>query len=89
MFGLTETCAVVFQSRPDDNEFQVTSTVGHLGDHLEAKVVDENNRIVPFGSPGELCIRGYCNMLGYWGDEEKTKEMIGRDGWLKTGYVAF
>lgn len=87
MYGLTETTAVVFQSRPNDDKYKSLHTVGHLGDHLEAKVIDENGKIVPLNTPGELCIRGYCNMLGYWGDEEKTKEIFGNDQWLKTGYV--
>ena len=43
--------------------------------------------MVPFGTPGELCIRGYCNMQDYWEDEEKTNEMLSKDGWLKTGFV--
>nr|CAD7197878.1 unnamed protein product [Timema douglasi] len=41
--------------------------------------------MVPMGSPGELWARGYIVMLGYWGDEAKTRETITADGWLKTG----
>lgn len=52
---------------------------------MEAKVVDENNVIVPFDTPGELYVRGYCTGLGYWKEEEKTKELIGKDRWLRTG----
>ena len=40
---------------------------------------------VPFGKPGELWIRAYSTMLGYWGDEENTKKTLTKDGWLKTG----
>ena len=54
---------------------------------LQAKVVDSEGRIVPSGTPGELWLRGFGQMLGYWDDEEKTKEMIRPDRWLKTGYV--
>ncbi|KAF7264300.1 hypothetical protein GWI33_000341, partial [Rhynchophorus ferrugineus] len=85
VFGLTETTAVVFQSLYDDEEYEATSTVGYLGDHLEAKLIDEEGQSVPLGSPGELCIRGYCTTLGYYEDEQKTKELIGADKWLKTG----
>jgi fatty-acyl-CoA synthase len=52
---------------------------------LQAKVVDATGKMVPFGTPGELLIRGYLNMLGYWGEDDKTKEMIGPDRWVKTG----
>lgn len=53
----------------------------------QVKVADENGRVVPIGTPGELCTRGYLNFLGYWGDPEKTAEMMGSDRWLKSGYV--
>lgn len=85
VYGLTETTAVVFQTLPNDDEYQSTSTVGCVGDHLEAKIIDLEGNIVPRGTQGELCIRGYCNTLGYWQDEEKTKELVGPDRWLKTG----
>ena len=59
----------------------------YLQEHVEAKVINDKGEMVPFGTPGELCIRGYCNMQGYWEDEEKTNEMLSKDGWLKTGFV--
>jgi long-subunit acyl-CoA synthetase (AMP-forming) len=43
--------------------------------------------MVPMGTPGELWVRGYNVMLGYWNDEDKTRQFIGPDGWAKTGYV--
>jgi medium-chain acyl-CoA ligase, mitochondrial len=49
--------------------------------HTEAKIVDENGNTVPFGTPGELCLRGYCTMLGYYDDDKKTKEIIDADRW--------
>ncbi|XP_066257129.1 medium-chain acyl-CoA ligase ACSF2, mitochondrial-like [Euwallacea similis] len=85
VYGLTEVTAVAFQSLYDDNEHQSTSTVGYVGDHLEVKVIDAEGRIVPRGTPGELCIRGYSTTLGYWKDEEKTKALVGADKWLRTG----
>ncbi|EDX03815.1 medium-chain acyl-CoA ligase ACSF2, mitochondrial [Drosophila simulans] len=85
VYGLTETTAVIFQSLPGDSSDVVLNSVGHLTDHIEAKVVDAEGRCVPFGQPGELCVRGYTTMLGYHGDEEKTKETIGNDRWLRTG----
>jgi Acyl-CoA synthetases (AMP-forming)/AMP-acid ligases II len=41
--------------------------------------------MVPFGTPGELWVRGYLNMLGYWDEDDKTKEILGPDRWMKTG----
>lgn len=85
IFGLTETTASAFQTLPGDSLEQVLNTVGHLQDHVEAKVIDANGNTVPFGQPGELCVRGYLTMLGYHGDEAKTKECLSADKWFKTG----
>ena len=50
-----------------------------------SQVVDEDGEMVPFGSPGELVVRGYNTMIGYWNDPEKTRQTLSEDGWLKTG----
>lgn len=49
-------------------------------------MVNEQGEIVPVNTPGELYTRGYSTMLMYWNDEEKTKETITQDRWLRTGY---
>jgi fatty-acyl-CoA synthase len=51
----------------------------------KAKVVDDDGLILPVGEKGELCIRGYGVMRGYWDDEEQTSRVIGPDRWYKTG----
>ncbi|KAH8411952.1 hypothetical protein KR222_003560, partial [Zaprionus bogoriensis] len=85
VYGLTETTAVVFQSVPGDQDDRVLDYVGYLTDCTEVKVIDAQGCLVPFGQPGELCVRGYLNMLGYHKDEAKTKEVLGDDNWLHTG----
>lgn len=85
VYGLTETTAVIFESMPGDDEQKSLETVGYIMDHVEAKVVDANENMVPFGCSGELMVRGYMNITGYWDDPKKTDELIGDDGWLKTG----
>lgn len=52
---------------------------------LFEKVVDENGKAVPFGTPGELWTRGYMNMIEYYNDEEATRKSVTKDGWFKTG----
>ncbi|XP_069678185.1 medium-chain acyl-CoA ligase ACSF2, mitochondrial-like [Periplaneta americana] len=84
LYGMTE-IAIAIIGQDGDNLHQMTATVGRVTDHLEVKVVDEDGRIVPMGSRGELWVRGYSVTLGYWGDEKNTKEFIGPDGWAKTG----
>ncbi|CAG2061146.1 unnamed protein product, partial [Timema podura] len=58
-------------------------------DYLEVKVVDTDGKVVPMETPGELMVRGYNIMLGYWGDEEKTAEVMGADRWFRTGVVVY
>lgn len=41
--------------------------------------------MLPLGEMGEIMIRGYCVMLGYWADQDKTNECITESGWYKTG----
>jgi fatty-acyl-CoA synthase len=84
-YGMTETSPVSFQSATSDPLERRVSTVGRIMPHVEAKIVDEHGRIVPRGSPGELCTRGYSVMLGYWDDEAKTAEAIDAAGWMHTG----
>ena len=86
-YGMTETSPVSFQSFVDDPVEKRVTTVGRIHPHLEAKVVDVEGAIVPVGEPGELCIRGYSVMRGYWGDEERTRESIA-GGWMHSGDLA-
>jgi fatty-acyl-CoA synthase len=57
--------------------------------HVEIKVTDpDTGRVVPRGTPGELCTRGYSVMLGYWDDEEQTRAVIDAARWMHTGDLA-
>lgn len=87
-YGMTETSPVSFQSGTDDPLERRVSTVGRVQPHCEVKIVDSEGRIVPRGTPGELCTRGYSVMLGYWNDEAKTSEAIDKAGWMHTGDLA-
>jgi fatty-acyl-CoA synthase len=87
-YGMTETSPVSFASATDDPIERRVSTVGRILPHVEAKVVDVEGRIVPRGTPGELLTRGYCVMLGYWNDEERTREAIDPARWMHTGDLA-
>ena len=87
-YGMTETSPVSFQSSVDDPVELRVKTIGRVHPHLEVKIVDGQGRIVPRGEKGELLTRGYSVMLGYWGDEERTREAIDAARWMHTGDLA-
>ena len=87
-YGMTETSPVSFQSSTTDPLERRVSTVGRIQPHLEVKIIDRDGRIVPTGTAGELLTRGYSVMLGYWNDEERTREAIDAARWMHTGDLA-
>jgi len=88
-YGMTETSPVSFQTRIGDPLELRVSTVGRVHPHVEAKVVDPlSGSLLPRGTPGELCVRGYLVMQKYWRNPEATKQAIDEDGWMHTGDLA-
>lgn len=88
-YGMTETSPVSMQTRTDDSLERRVATVGRPGPHIEVKIVDPGTgEVVPRGTAGEFCTRGYSVMLGYWDQLEKTSEAIDVDGWMHTGDLA-
>ena len=88
-YGMTETSPVSFQTRTDAPLDKRVSTVGQIHPHVEVKVIDPaTNAVVPIGTPGELCTRGYSVMLGYWNNEEATRKSIDAARWMHTGDLA-
>jgi fatty-acyl-CoA synthase len=87
-YGMTETSPVSFQTSIEDPLERQVSTVGRVHPHVEVKIIDSDGRIVPRGTPGELCTRGYSVMQGYWDDAERTAQAIDRAGWMHTGDLA-
>lgn len=88
-YGMTETSPVSTQSRTDDPLEKRVTTVGQVHPHVEIKVVDPTTgRVMPRGTPGELCTRGYSVMLGYWNDPHATRGAIDDGRWMHTGDLA-
>jgi fatty-acyl-CoA synthase len=88
-YGMTETSPVSTQSSWDDPLDRRVSTVGRVHPHVEIKIVDPaSGATVPRGVAGELCTRGYSVMLGYWGNDDATREAIDTGGWMHTGDLA-
>jgi len=88
-YGMTETSPVSTQTAIDDPLEKRVGSVGKVHPHLEVKIIDPaTGEIVPRGTPGELCTRGYSVMLGYWNNEEATRQAIDAARWMHTGDLA-
>ena len=85
-YGMTETSPVSFMTHAKDPVNKKTQTVGKIMKHLEAKVVDSSGNIVDTEQKGELMVKGYSVMLGYYNDRHNTQKVL-VDEWMKTGDV--
>ncbi|MDB5798148.1 MAG: AMP-dependent synthetase and ligase [Paucimonas sp.] len=89
VYGMTETSPISLQSFPDDTLAEKQDSVGRPLDHTQVRVIDPVTREPKRpGEIGELQVRGYLVMLGYWQKPEATRNTIGADGWLSSGDLA-
>jgi acyl-CoA synthetase (AMP-forming)/AMP-acid ligase II len=86
-YGLTESTGVVSVCDPNDDAQTIATTSGRAIPGTEVRCVDPDGKEVPRGQPGEIWVRGYNVMRGYWDSEEQTREAIDAEGWLHTGDV--
>jgi acyl-CoA synthetase (AMP-forming)/AMP-acid ligase II len=87
-YGLTESTGVVSICRPEDEPETIASTSGRAIEGVELICANPNTgEEVPRGSEGEVWLRGYNVMQGYFDMPEATAEAITADGWLKTGDI--
>ena len=85
-YGLTETSPVVAQTTAGDSLEKRVATVGRPLPGVEIKVADpETGADRPAGMVGEVLVRGYVIMKGYYNLPEATAETIDPQGWLHTG----
>jgi len=87
--GMTETSPVSTQTAPNDPLEKRVETIGRPHPHVEIKIIDPTTgAIVPRGTPGEQCTRGYLVMRGYWEDDKATAKAIDASGWMHSGDLA-
>jgi HIP---CoA ligase len=86
-YGLTESTGIATMCRHTDDPDTIAHTAGRAIPGVEVAVVDEKGHAVAPGSPGEVVVRGYNVMAGYFGDPGATAAAIDDEGWLHTGDV--
>jgi acyl-CoA synthetase (AMP-forming)/AMP-acid ligase II len=86
-YGLTETCGTVTMCDESDDAETVATTSGRPIPGIEVRCIGPDGAEQPRGEPGEVVVRGYNVMRGYFEDEAETRAAIDRDGWLHTGDV--
>jgi acyl-CoA synthetase (AMP-forming)/AMP-acid ligase II len=85
-YGLTENHPIITLSDPTDPLDLQVATCGIPLPHMEVDIVRPGSQErVSIGAEGELRTRGWSTMSGYWGDPAATREVLGEDGWLRTG----
>jgi fatty-acyl-CoA synthase len=88
-YGMTETSPISTLSARDDDLERRVSTVGRVIPHVEVCVREPGTQaVVPCGTAGELCTRGYSVMRGYWQDDRATRNSIDAGGWMHSGDLA-
>jgi acyl-CoA synthetase (AMP-forming)/AMP-acid ligase II len=86
-YGLTETIGLVTMCQVGDPPEVVSSTSGRAIPGMEVQTVAADGSTCPPGEPGEVLVRGYAVMEGYFENPDATAEAIDADGWLHTGDV--
>ncbi|MDQ6838969.1 MAG: AMP-binding protein [Actinomycetota bacterium] len=89
VYGQTELSPVVTQSAPGDSMEDKAYTVGRPLPDVDVKIVDAvDGSVVGIGVGGEICARGYQQMIGYFDDPQATDRTVDGDGWVHTGDLA-
>ena len=94
-YGQTETTSTVAVLGPDDHvldsdlKLARIRSVGQVLDDVEVRIVDPEGNVMGVGEPGEVQLRTYRAMDGYWGAEEKTRVTIDDEGWVHTGDLGY
>jgi acyl-CoA synthetase (AMP-forming)/AMP-acid ligase II len=86
-YGMPESCGTATVGDPDADSETLARPAGTAGAGTEVGVADAEGRPLPPEQSGEVLVRGYNVMRGYFDDPDATAAAIDADGWLHTGDV--
>ncbi|MBU1099401.1 MAG: AMP-binding protein [Bacteroidetes bacterium] len=84
-YGLSEASPIISANVPSTHKL---GSSGKIVSNLEVKICDDDGNELPIGVKGEIVCKGENVMVGYWKNEEATKESL-KDGWLYTGDMGY
>uniref|UniRef100_A0A182T593 AMP-dependent synthetase/ligase domain-containing protein n=1 Tax=Anopheles maculatus TaxID=74869 RepID=A0A182T593_9DIPT len=86
-YGMSESCLISLT----DGESYKDDCVGTLQARAAARIVDDQTgqRGLPPGEPGEILLRVMIPFSGYYGNEAATTDIMGSDGWIRTGDIGY
>ena len=87
-YGLTE-CPVVSITTAGDDIALIANTAGKAIENTEIAILDDNREALPANAVGDIMVKGYNVMQGYFNNPEATAESIDADGWLDTGDIGW
>jgi len=92
-YGMTELSPVATMLGPDDHDLargnrRVLRSVGRAVPNADLRIVDDDDRPLPVGEVGEICVRGPMVMQGYWQQPELSATTL-RGGWMHTGDAGY
>ena len=89
-YGMTEVWIGAALGALDDDETRRIESSGYPAPGYEMRIVDpDSGALLGPNRPGELQLRGYCLMLGYYNKPQETAASYTTDGWFKTGDTAY
>lgn len=88
-YGLTECGGYGTMCNSYDPDEVIANTAGKPFPDTEVRIMDSDGKLLPDGEAGEVVIRGYLVMTGYFNDPEGTEKAIDADGWLHTGDIGY
>jgi long-chain acyl-CoA synthetase len=86
-YGLTETSPIVCANPLDVREY--SGMIGMPLPSTDVGIRDNDDKELPPGETGEICVRGPQVMKGYWNRPDETAKVFTADGWLRTGDMGF
>ncbi|MDN2583343.1 FadD3 family acyl-CoA ligase [Aquibium sp. ELW1220] len=88
-YGLTECGGYGTMCSADDTDDRIANTAGKPFPDTEVRIMDSEGRLLPDGERGEVVLRGYIVMKGYFNDPDATAKTIDQDGWLHSGDIGY